>query len=777
MISKNKHHQQTKMIKYLPYLFLLALMLSACSNTKYLPKGEKLYVGGKVNITDKDTKKKDAKAIRTEMEGLLRPLPNLSILGLRPKLYIYNITRTTKTKGFKHWLNTKFGQPPVLFSSVDLDHNSGILVNRLQNEGYFHAQATPDSVVKNKTAKAIYNIQTGPVFKIHQVVFPTDSDSLDTAVAGISKKSFLKVGDNYSLDIIKNERLRIDARLKEEGFYFFSPDDILVQVDSTNAGKNMVNLFVTVKQETPDKAWDIYTMDKTYIYAKYSLRDTAAKLDSAVHYQDYYVIDPKNTIHPYVFRNVIALHPGEAYNRTDHNQALSRFIDLGPYKYVKNRFDISPNDTLKLNAFYYLTPYPKKSLRLETILRTTSADYNGTQVTLSFRDRNTFKGAELLTISLLGSTDVQFGGQNNGYNVYQTGIQTSISWPRFITPFTINSNTDFLPRTKLQLEYDLTNRTKLYTLNSFIASFGYSWKQNAYVQHDLTVFGFTYTDAASITQVYRDSILHTQNPSLKHVIDNQLTFGPTYSYTYTNTIEDYKQNTYYYNGRIGLSGNILGLVTGADTLAGKTKSILGVNYSQYVKLENEFRFYHKLSPNASFANRIIISAGVPYGNSTIMPYSQQFFAGGANSLRGFTARSVGPGSYFPDQSITSGTGFLPDESGDIKLEATTEYRAKLFSIVNGAIFADAGNVWLFNKNGSQPGAAFSKQFLDQMAADVGVGLRFDLSVLILRTDLGFPIRKPWLPDGQRWVFNQIDFGSGAWRSDNLVFNLAIGYPF
>ncbi|WP_121201969.1 translocation and assembly module lipoprotein TamL [Mucilaginibacter gracilis] len=763
------------MKRHLPYILLLAFILNACSNTKYLPNNQKLYLGATVKVTDKNISKKDAKAVVSELSDLTRPKPNASILGLRVKLYLYNIS-----KGKKNFISrfiNKWGEPPVLWSTVDVDNNATILQSRLQNEGYFHAMITPDSVIKNKTAKAVYNTVTGPPFKIKSITFPTDSDSLDTAVAGISKKSLLRVGDKYNFDVIKNERLRIDARLKEEGFYYFSPEDILIQVDSTNAGPYQVNLYEIVKQETPDKAWDIYTMNKTYIYPRYSLKDTAAKLDSAIHYNDYYVIDPKNTIHPYVFQNVIALHPNEPYNRTHHNQALSRFIDIGPYKYVKNRFDISPKDTLKLDAFYYLTPYPKKSLRFETLLRTTSANYNGTQVNVSWRNRNAFKGAELLTVTLMGSTDVQFGGQNNGYNVYQTGIQTSLTWPRFISPLNINTNNGYLPRTRLQLEYDLTRRLKLYTLNSFSASWAYLWKQDVHISHELNLFGFTYTNAADITKEYQDSIIHTRNPSLKHVIDNQLTFGPSYSYTYTNTTEDYKQNTYYYNSKIGLSGNILGLVSGADTLRGKAKSIFGTNYSQYVKVENEFRFYHKLNANTKFANRIIVGVGLPYGNSTIMPYSQQFFIGGANSLRGFRARSVGPGSYFPDATITNGSGFIPDESGDIKIEATTEYRPKLFSIVYGVIFLDAGNVWLLNSNGSQPGGAFTRKFLNDMAVDAGLGLRFDLTVLVLRTDLGFPLRKPWLPDGQRWVINQINFADGGWRSNNLVFNLAIGYPF
>ncbi|MEO6521515.1 MAG: BamA/TamA family outer membrane protein [Mucilaginibacter sp.] len=758
------------MSRHLSILFLLALILSACSNTKYLPKNEKLYIGAKVNILDKNMPKKDAKALKAELEELPRPKPNASILGLRVKLYLYNISKGKKN--FVSRFINKRGEPPVLWSSVDEDHNSKVLTNHLQNESYFRAQVTPDSIIKKQRAMAVYNILAGPSFKIKRVVFPTDSDSLDTAVAGISKQSFLKPGDKYNLDVIKNERIRIDAKLKEEGFYYFSPDDILVQIDSTNAGPNMVNLYETVKYETPDKAWDIYTMDKTYIYPRYSLKDTSAKLDSALHYNDYYVIDPRKTIHPYVFQNVIALHPGEPYNRTDHSQALSRFIDIGPYKYVKNKFEISDKDTLKLNAFYYLTPYPKKSLRFETVLRTTSANYNGTQVNISWRNRNAFKGAELLTVTLMGSTDIQFGGNSAGNNVYQVGVQTSLTWPRFITPMRVNTNNGFLPRTRLQLEYDLTNRVNLYTLNSFSASWAYLWKQDIHIQHELTAFGFNYVNAANVTKLYQDSIIHTRNPSLKHVIDNQLTFGPSYSYTYTNTMENYKQNTYYFNGKVGLSGNILGLVTGADTLHGKAKAIFGTNYAQYVKLESEMRFYHKISANSTWANRLIVGAGLTYGNSTIMPYSQQFFVGGSNSLRGFRARSIGPGSYFPDASITHGTGFIPDESGDIKIEATTEFRPKLFSIVYGAIFLDAGNVWLLNNNntqpGGQPGGAFSKNFLKDMAVDAGLGLRFDLTVLVLRTDLGFPLRKPWLD--KKWVFDEVSLR-------NSIFNLAIGYPF
>lgn len=764
--------------KRIPYLLTLALLISACSNTKYLPANEKLYTGVQVKIkSDNNTTSRERKDLTTELTDLTRPKPNAKILGLRYKLYLYNISKGRKNF-ISRFINNR-GEPPVLWSSVDVETNATIMQSQLQNESYFLAQVAGDSLVKkNRTVKAIYNVQTGPAYKINSVHFPTDTGSLDTAVAGTAPKSLLKVGDKYNFATIKTERLRIDARLKEEGFYYFAPDDILVQIDSTNAGKNMVNEYVTIKQETNDKAWDIYTIKNIYIYPKYSLRDTAIKLDSAKRYDDYFVIDPKNTIHPYVFRNVMSFHPGEPYNHADHNQALSRILDLGPYKFVKNRFeDVNDPGSPKLNAFYYLTPYRNKSLRFELVGRTTSANYTGTQANITWRNRNTFKGAELLTVSLLGSRDVQFGGQNNGFNVYQAGVQTSLSWPRFITPMRVNSNSDFLPHTVLQFEYDITNRTQLYSLNSFRTQFGYQWKQTDFIQHDLEIMSITYVKASSVTQLYTDSIRHTQNPSLKHVIDNQLTFGPTYSYTYTNTQLDYKPNTHYFNAKLGLSANILGLVSGADTLAGKVKKIFNTTYNQYIKLEGEYRFYHKINANDQVAARFYAGAGLPYGNSTIMPYSQQFFIGGSNSLRGFRARSIGPGTYIPSQTITNGSGFIPDQSGDIKIEANVEYRPKLFSIVHGALFVDAGNIWNIRPHDGLPGAAFGKNFLSQVAADAGFGLRFDLTILVLRTDLGFPIRKPWLPEGQRWVIDQINFANGGWRSQNLVFNLAIGYPF
>ncbi|GAA4336840.1 BamA/TamA family outer membrane protein [Mucilaginibacter gynuensis] len=763
------------MIKNLRYLLFLTILLNACSNTKYLQPGQKLYTGAKVKIEDKDIKKSEASALKTDLTTLLRPKPNSSLLGMRIKLYIYNKTRTTKKSGFKHWLNTKFGEPPVLISAVNMEKNSEILQNRLQNKSYFQALVSGDTITTNKTARVEYTAKTGPGYKIRNVIFPTGTENLDTAIAGTAKQSILKPGDNYDLDVIKTERLRIDARLKEKGFFYFSPEDIIMRVDSTIAD-HKVDIFVAVKNTTGDRDRRIYTINNIYVYPNYTLRDTSLNLDQAVKYRWYNVVDKRKTIRPFAFKNTVLLQTGDVYNRTNHNNSLNRFVNLGPYKFVKNRFEDVSTDSSKLDIYYFLTPFPRKSLQVELLGRTTSANYTGSQINLNWKHRNAFKGAELLTVTLFGSTDVQVSGQNGGYNVYQVGGQTRLSWPRFIAPFNIRSDNAYIPHTNLTLGFTLINRTKLYTLNSYTGSFGYEWKENAHKTHELNLTNIMFVKPTNVSEEYQRGIDTSNNPALKHVIDKQFTFGPSYGYTYTNTTEDYRTNTIYYNGRVSLSAALYGLVTGADTLGGKVRSLFGAPFNQFVKFENELRFYHKTGSNSNIASRLILGVGLPFGNSTVMPYSQQFFIGGSNSLRGFRARSIGPGSYYAGNNGDA-INFLPDQSGDIKIEANLEYRPKLFSIVRGALFLDAGNIWLMRSNGSQPGGTFTKDFLKQFAVDAGVGLRFDVTVLVLRTDLGFPIRKPWLPDGQRWVIDKIDFGNSTWRKQNLIFNLAIGYPF
>ncbi len=760
--------------KYIPYLFLLMLLASGCSNTKYLAEGELLYVGGNVKVKDSLISKKERKTLEKEFEALVRPKPNSKILGLRPKLYIYNLAgEPKKEKGFRYWLRTKVGEAPVLFSQVDLQYNADVLQNYSENGGYFKTRTESDSTRSGKKVTADYTVRPGKQYKIRNVIFPEDSSALSSAIRKTQRRTSLKVGEAYDLDVIKGERERIDARLKERGFYYFGPDYLKVQVDST-VGKYEVDLRVKVKDETPEQAKKVYTINDIVIYPNYSIRtDTIAyKPTDVVEHNDFTIIDSAKTFNPRIFDRTLYFKKGDIYNRTDHNLSLNRLVNIGTFKFVKNEFKVADTIGNALDAYYYLTPLPKKSIRVEVLGKTNSANYTGTELNVNWSNRNTFRGAELLTISAFGGLEVQVSGQNKGFDVYRVGTEANLIWPRFITPFRVDMPGGYVPRTKATIGYEYQNRARLYSLNSFKGSFGYLWKEDIKKEHQLNITEITYVSPNNVTQLYQEQI--DANPTLERVIEKQLIFGPTYSYTYTNTMRKRKKNTIYFKGTVDLAGNVAGLISGSNVKQGDTTKVFGVPFSQYVKFESDFRHYLKLGDESQLASRIIVGAGFAYGNSRQMPFIKQFFIGGTNSIRAFRARSIGPGTFNPEANASD---FLPDQSGDLKLELNTEYRAKLFSIVKGAVFIDAGNIWLLNKETEKPGAEFTNKFLDQIAVGTGVGLRFDLSFLVLRTDLAFPIRKPYLPEGQRWVLDDISFGNGSWRKENLVFNLAIGYPF
>ena len=290
-------------------------------------------------------------------------------------------------------------------------------------------------------------------------------------------------------------------------------------------------------------------------------------------------------------------------------------------------------------------------------------------------------------------------------------------------------------------------------------------------EHVFNPIAVHYVQPVEITQLYLDSMAN--NPTLQKAVEKQFILGTNYNYIYNDMLRNRIMSGFYFRGGIDLSGNIAGLVTGANLKDGHPVNIAGAQFSQYAKFETDFRYYAKVSPSALWANRLILGLGFPYGNSSELPYIKQFFVGGNNSIRAFRSRSLGPGSYQTPPSET----FLPDQSGDIKIETSSELRIKLAGILHGAVFVDAGNIWLYNENSDKPGAKFSSSFLKEMAVGTGVGLRVDVTYLVVRLDVAFPLRKPWLPDGERWVINQIKFGSPDWRRENIIFNLGIGYPF
>jgi outer membrane protein insertion porin family len=760
------------------YLFLIAvcsfIFLIGCRGTRSLPDNDKLYVGADVTVNGPSLTTRQKKSLKKSLEGLSRPQPNSSILGMRPKLVIYNMFRNSKRGIFKN-IREKHGEPPVLASQLDLIANIKSLENYMVNKGWFYGKITADTIVRRKTMKATYKAETGLQYKISQVQFPTDSSELSQAIRLTAPTTLLKPGEPFDIDVIKAERLRIDAALKEKGFYYFNADHLLIRTDST-IGSQLVNMYVVVKNETPDAARDIYRINNVYIFTGYRL--DADRLDTlktmGEFYKGYYIVDRRKKYRPFLFEETMQFQPGEIYNRSAHNQTLNRLINLNLFKFVKNRFEPVPGiDSAKLDAYYYLTPQPKQSLRAEVALISRSNNLNGSQVNLSYFNRNIRGNGSQLQITGYVGSDVQFSGALKGYNTYRTGAEIAYVVPRFSMPFIkIKHTGPYAPRTNFKVGYDILDRQKLYTLNSYRLEYGFTWKKSLQRVHEFFPISITYAEPLNVTDEYK--ALQVNIPGLERAIEPQFILGGRYQFTYNQLANNVQpKSAWYFNGLADISGNIAGLITGANIKKGDTVKIKTVPFSQYVQVGADVRHYLRIGLKSTWVNRIDIGIGIPYGNSVQVPYVKQFFVGGNNSLRGFRSRSVGPGTYFP----VNVNQVIPDQTGDIKLELNSEYRPHITGPLYGAIFIDAGNIWLKNDSTytQKPGSQFSGKFLSQLAVDVGVGLRLDITIFVIRLDAGFPIRKPWVVPP--FVFNQIHFRDPAWRKQNLVFNLAIGYPF
>lgn len=762
-----------KLIK--PYLFILALIvLASCITTSKLKPGQYLYTGAEIKINIDSSKKIDnQKEVKNILESKTRPRPNKSLLGVKWKLLIYNLAPdTVKPKGIGNWLKNKIGEKPVLLSEVKIKYNNDVLKSYLISQGYLQAEVTGDTVIKGKKGKAIYIANTGIRYKINSISFPADTGVLTNNINSNKDKTLLKVGDFYDLDVYKNERIRIDNDLKESGYFYFSPDYLILQVDST-IGKNLVDIRVRVKNTAPDAGLKPYTIKNINIYPSYSLRrDSVLRTLKPIVYNDFNIYDNRNTFKPRVFDRLVFFKKQELYNRKDHNQSLNRMVNIGAFQDVRAEFlpiDSFKNNQLDLNI--YLTPLKKNSLTFSVTVTNKSNNFVGSEVKVTQTTRNLFKGAEQLDVSVSGGFETQYSGIAKGLNAYSFTTEAKLSFPQFIVPFIKpKSTTAFIPKTVASLSYQLLSRGSQYSLNAFKTELGYNWKESSRKEHTLNPISVNYVRASFPADSVRER-LFLENPILRTSLENQFIIGSNYNYTYSNQAELARKNNIFFNGRLETGGNVWGLFVAKDGLGKRT--LFDQSLTQFIRLETDLRNYYKINRKTTWANRLNLGYGYAYGNSTSLPFVRQFFAGGSNDIRAFRARSLGPGTYQVPSSQT-----FSDQGGDIKLMLNSELRFKIVSILYGALFVDAGNIWLRKEDPNRIGSGFKlKNTFDELAVGTGAGLRVDANIFVIRLDAAFAIRKPYLPSGQRWVIDQVDFGNKTWRRENFILNIGIGYPF
>lgn len=776
---KKKKGSQMRINKIAYTLGLASLLfISSCNSTKYLSENDHLYVGGNVEIHRENLDEKRKQTYEESLENYLMPKPNTKFLGMRFKLGMYNMGGgpDTATNFFKKWLKKK-GEKPVLLGDVNREYNENLLRNRMENLGFFNSYVTSDTSINGQFAEVTYNAYPGNQYKIRKIDFEIDSlKDLGKDIVKHKNNSLLKVGAGYNLDFIINERERIDNDLKNKGYYYFSPDNILVEVDST-IGDHKVDLFITVKPETPKKSQSPQRIGNIFVYPTYTQTSEgfrpAKPRQSDLYNNHLYIIDRQNTYRNKVLANHIFFEKGELYNRTDHNRTISHLVNLNAFRFVKNDFVDNPDSTNTLDVYYFLTPMQRKSIRIELLAKAANV-YNGTEANFNWTLRNAFKGFENLNLTVFGGYETQTGGNVNLSSSYlRYGAELGITWPRLLSPYKWTPSRRFIPKTYAKIGYEFLNRRNAYTLNSLTFNYGYNWKETDRKQHDLAVAEIIYVQPRNISTSYQEQM--DTVPTLRHIVDPQFSFGPNYTFTYTNTMEANRTHTFYAKAGLNTSGNILGLIQGANYKTDNSKKLFGTEYSQFIKAEADFRHYLKLSSKSTLASRLMIGTSYSYGNSSSLPYLKQYYSGGPNGLRAFRARAIGPGSSVPEN--VGELNFFADQTGDFKLEINTEFRSKITNMIEWAAFIDAGNIWLQRDDPYKPGGKLSKDFLSELAVGTGLGLRLDLQFLIIRTDFAIPIRVPYYNKGDRWVLKDINIGNSKWRRENLVFNLAIGYPF
>ncbi|MGW8123377.1 translocation and assembly module lipoprotein TamL [Roseivirga echinicomitans] len=741
-------------------------LVSACSVRRFIPTDEYLLKSASVTVTAPDSVR-NIGGVEDELEALLRPEPNSTFLGMRVGLNAHYKSQKEKPGFLNKYLNRKFGQEPVYLSDVDSSRTMDLISNRLENSGFFNTKVSSTTTTKKKVASVNYKVALGQPYTLEKYELDSAAGTIYEGIAQSLEESPITKGTRFSLDLLKLERERIDTYLKERGYYNFNADFLIFEADTNQYDNRRFNLFLRLKKEVPQKSLLPYKLNKIYVNPDYSLNNKATQEDAYSINGIHFIQDPE-FFKPTRMTPYILFKEGQPYNPKISRLTSSRLASIGAYKFVNIRYEpdfdeVSDQDTLGLNANIFLSPLKKRSIRTEVKAVSKSNGFAGPAMAAVYSNRNLFRGGETLNLSANFGYEVQFGtGSTKGLSSTQVGFETGLVIPRLLLPFNVNDTLLYaVPKTNIKFGYDLFNRSDLYKINALNTRFGYSWQKNQSIYHELNPISINYVNTSNISPEFQ-SILD-RNPFLKSSFQEQLITGLTYSFFYNELTEGKKRNPIQLSTNFEFAGNIFGWAS-KDKDGDGQKKLFGIAYAQFFKADFNFVYHYHLSSKQTLVGRAFGGFGLPYANSESLPFSRQYFSGGPSSVRAFRTRSLGPGSYQP--TAADQNSFF-DRSGDIRLEANIEYRFPIYSFLKGALFVDAGNVWLNNENAALPGGKFSSDFIKELGIGYGAGLRVDIQSFVIRFDLASPFSKPYLPVGKRTGFNLSE----------ILFNFGIGYPF
>ncbi|RLD82851.1 MAG: hypothetical protein DRJ15_00325 [Bacteroidetes bacterium] len=779
-------------------LTLLILMLASCSNTRHFADNEYLITRNKIHFSDKNP------GIETsQLSGLIQQRPNKKFAGVvRFKLWAYNRSQIGKRSKYRNWLENTVGERPVILDTAMAAASCRDMEKYLGNVGYFYSDV--DYIIaykeRSKRAHISYKITPSTPYRIRNIKYEVEDPELAFWVDKTTKNSRVKEGKVYNVYTLDKERERVSTFLNNNGYYGFVKDYVYFEVDSMIGNKEM-DLFFKVKSISipdPDSAGKFieerhsrYMIDKVMIYPDYD--PSLAKLHTRQHdtiVQEIHQIKkdyPANFYHV-LYRNKLRINPkvlaqnimiedNEPYSLKDVQETYKRFGYLSIYKFANINFEqalpkMAPDSgefkKLKCKILLQRAPVHQYSIEGEG---TNSGGDLGIGGNITYRNRNIFRNGETFQFKVRGAMEAQRSNSDQStdqntflfFNTFEWGMEAQVKFPRFLIPVKLERFPKyFRPITTVAIGFNFRMRPTYdrYLLNF---SFGYEWEESKQKKHIIQPFNISSVKMYP-TPEFTQELEEIDDARLKNQYTDHLITAIQYSFIYNNQDLKKVKDFIYFRGDIETSGNIFygfNSMLDSKTDSAGYYTIAGIRYAQYARLETDFRYFWMINRDNLVVFRLLSGIGIPYGNSDALPFEKGFYLGGANSMRAWIYRGLGPGGF-------SNPGTSVDQMGDVVLESNIEFRFPIYDFFKGALFADAGNVWLMNANENFPEAEFNfNTFYKQIALDAGLGLRADFKFFIFRVDFAWRLRDPSMPEGDKWVASK-----GIW-----FWNFGIGYPF
>lgn len=786
-----------KDMKRLILYIIGVLLLAGCSTTKHLPEGEILYTGQKPMIVENRSETPVGETAMEEVEAALAKAPNNSLLGsstirfpLPIGLWIYNGFVKYK-HGLGKWIFDRFAATPVLMSTVNPQIRQKAATNLLHDYGYFNGTVSYKTFVDPKDslkAKLQYTVNMRNPYFIDTVYYRGFSERTLRIMELSRRRSLISPGEQFNVPDLDGERTRISTLLRNVGCYYFRPDYLTYQADTTLIPDGHVVMRMIPVPGMPSVAQKPFYVGKKsfYLYGKQgeAPNDSLEYKGLSIYYHNKLRVRP-NMLYRWLnyqgYRQKRQVQDSTGMSRRRSFQSLyslyrqtrvqERLANVGIFRYLEMQYTprdtTFASDTLDVNIRAALDkPYDAE---LDFNVTMKSNNQTGPGAAFTVTKNNVFGGGESWNVKLNASYEWQTGKDRSSLmNSYELGLSTSLMFPRVVFPRFGDREYDFPATTTFKLYIDQLNRAKYYKLLAFGGNATYDFQPKPTSKHSFTPFRLTFNVLRNPTEAFKE--LQEENPALYVSLRDQFIPAMEYTYTYDNGSLRSVRNPIWWQTTVASAGNLTSCIYRifGKPFKEKDKKLFGVPFAQFLKLNSEFRYHYKINRNQMIASRVAGGVVWSYGNALAAPYTEQFYIGGANSIRAFSARSVGPGGYVPDKE--SKYSFI-NHVGDIRMEANVEYRFRILGDLHGALFLDAGNVWLMRKDPSRPNGELTlKNFPKQIALGTGTGLRYDLDFLVIRLDLGVGLHDPY-DTGKSGYYNIPKF------KDSLALHFAIGYPF